>query len=86
MEALERIPAEGSCVRLRAAFDFRRDTVQMYYEADGAWQAVGKPHQLVYRLDHFMGCRVGLFMYSTQETGGSARFSNFTYHVEEENV
>ena len=31
-----------------------------------------------------MGCRIGLFMYSTKETGGTAKFTGFSYHVEEE--
>ena len=71
--------------RLHAAFDFTRDTVQFSCVNDeGERVAIGPPHQLVYRLDHFMGCRVGLFMYSTKEIGGSVRFSGFTYDVEEE--
>ncbi len=79
------LPWQGE--RLHAAFDFTRDTVQFAcVNAADERIVIGKPHQLVYRLDHFMGCRVGLFMYSTQETGGTARFSDFTYHVEEENV
>ena len=77
---------EGLRIRLRADFDFTADTVQFSALLDGAWQTVGQPHQLVYRLDHFMGCRVGLFMYPTKETGGSARFTGFRYQVEEEEV
>ena len=74
----------GSLSRLHARFDFTNDTVQFILaDADAGWLEFGPPHQLVYRLDHFMGCRVGLFMYSTQETGGSARFTGFTYRVEE---
>ena len=71
--------------RLTASFDFEQDTVQFGYLDDQLNRhPVGPPHQLVYRLDHFMGCRVGLFMYSTQEASGSARFSGFSYKVEEE--
>ena len=81
-----RIPFEGDSVCLRADFDFTCDQVRFSALANGAWQPLGAPHQLVYRLDHFMGCRIGLFMYSTREPGGSARFSGFTYHVEEELV
>lgn len=75
----------GSIGRLHARFDFARDTVQ-FVLADGqaGWLEFGAPHQLVYRLDHFMGCRIGLFMYSTKEAGGSALFTGFTYTVEEE--
>ena len=74
----------GSLSRLHARFDFTNDTVQFILaDADAGWLEFGPPHQLVYRLDHFMGCRVGLFMYSTKEAGGSARFTGFTYRVEE---
>ena len=78
-----RIVVPGSVVRLRADFDFDRDVVHFSALAGDAWQAVGEKHQLVYRLDHFMGCRVGLFVHSTEETGGSACFSGFEYHIEE---
>lgn len=79
-----RIGVPGSVVRLRADFDFTGDTVQMSWLDGGEWSPIGTAHQLHYRLDHFMGCRVGLFMYSTKEPGGSARFTGFTYKVEEE--
>ena len=72
--------------RLHARFDFTGDTVQFSCLTDGSYQPIGEPHHLVYRLDHFMGCRVGLFMYSTQACGGSAKFTGFSYHVEEEQV
>jgi len=77
----------GNVCRLHAHFDFTADTVQfILMDAEKGRLDFGPPHQLVYRLDHFMGCRVGLFMYSTRETGGTARFTGFTYHVEEESV
>lgn len=82
VQELVRIPAPGSRIRLRADFDFNSDTVQLsYQDMDGTWHCVGKPHQLVYRLDHFMGCRIGLFVYSTREHGGSACFADFTCQV-----
>lgn len=75
----------GDAIRLHAQFDFTSDTVQFFLcDSEKGWQEFGQPHHLVYRLDHFMGCRVGLFMYSTKETGGSARFTEFTYKVMEE--
>jgi len=78
------IPADGPVLRLRTDFDFDADTVRFSILTEGGWQTVGAPHQLLYRLDHFMGCRIGLFVHSTQEAGGSARFTDFTYHVQEE--
>ena len=79
-----RIAVPGSTVRLRAEFDFTADTVQMSWRDGDSWQPVGGPHQLVYRLDHFMGCRVGLFIYATREPGGSACFRDFAYLTGEE--
>ncbi|MBQ3157524.1 MAG: family 43 glycosylhydrolase [Clostridia bacterium] len=81
---LARLETPDSRVRLRAAFDFVADTVQMAVQTGDGWRNVGQPHQLVYRLDHFMGCRVGLFMYATEKPGGSACFSDFACHVKEE--
>ena len=75
------IPAPGAILRLRADFDFDADTVQFSYRSGSEWQIVGQPHQLVYRLDHFMGCRIGLFLHATCETGGTALFRDFTYEV-----
>ena len=68
--------------RLRADFDFTDDTVRFSAQTAEGWLPIGKAHQLVYRLDHFMGCRVGLCMYATQEAGGTAVFRDFTYHVD----
>ena len=85
-EAERRLEKPDDVFRLQARFDFTRDTVQ-FAVADvdgGGWIEFGPPHQLVYRLDHFMGCRIGLFMYSMKEPGGTARFTGFTCHVEEE--
>lgn len=68
--------------RLRADFDFTNDTVRFScVNAAGEIAAIGPAHQLVYRLDHFMGCRVGLFMYSAKEPGGTAAFRDFDCHV-----
>ena len=74
------VPWHGE--RLHAAFDFAQDTVQFGCATHaGGLILIGQPHQLVYRLDHFMGCRIGLFMYATEATGGTATFSDFTYHT-----
>lgn len=81
-----RVPAPDSRVRLRADFDFGADTVQFSFLDGSQWRTVGQPHQLVYRLDHFMGCRVGLFVHSAVEDGGTATFTDFDCHVEEENA
>ncbi len=76
-----RIPMAGPAVRLRAAFDFRdmRDTVSFSFLRDGVWTPLGETHRLVYRLDHFMGVRVGLCAWSPTGKGGDAVFSDFRY-------
>ncbi|MBQ7305641.1 MAG: family 43 glycosylhydrolase [Clostridia bacterium] len=75
------IPWASSRVQLRACFDFDTDTVRFFYH-DGVWQPLGEVHQLHYLLDHFMGVRAGLFCYATEQTGGSAVFTDFVYHGE----
>ena len=67
----------------KARFDFRNmeDTVTFYYRQQEEWIPIGPPHALVYRLDFFMGCRIGLFCYATKHQGGSSLFSDFQYTV-----
>lgn len=43
------------------------------------WEKLGPDHKLYFKLDHFCGCRFGLVVYSTEEAGGAAKFSNFVY-------
>ncbi len=70
-------------VTLKVCFDFQdmADTVSFFYDGNGSWQPIGRPHFLVYRLDFFVGCRIGLFCYATQAPGGSAVFTDFQYSV-----
>ncbi len=56
------------------------DKAWFYYSADGVtWEQAGDGLHMVYALDHFMGCRIGLYCYATQQTGGYADFSDFRY-------
>lgn len=75
---------DTSTVRLRAEFNFASmaDTVRFYFLGlDNRWVPLGDTHQLVYQLDHFMGCRVGLYCYATAQAGGRATFSDFEYKL-----
>lgn len=72
-------------VRLRAVYDFTdcADVVSFSYrpvecDHDDAWIPLGAPHRLYYKMDHFTGCRVGMFLYSSTSIGGEAAFSRFT--------
>ncbi len=77
------IPWNAPVVQLRAAVDFNqmRDEVQFLFRASDAdaWTPLGPRHKLYFKMDHFVGCRFGLFLYGTQEIGGSATFSRFVY-------
>ena len=78
-----RIPWNREETRLRAVvrFDGPKGRVQFEYEDGGEWKALGPVHTMVFALDHFTGCRFGLYLYSTEEAGGSASFSRFTYRA-----
>jgi len=71
-------------ISLKAEFNFidNIDEVDFYYKDNGEWKKLGKTHKLRYMLDHFMGCRIGLFFYSTSQIGGNADFSRFEYGLD----
>ena len=70
--------------RLRAVVRFAglKGDVQFEYLDGAAWKPLGPVHPMVFALDHFTGCRFGLYLYATEETGGSAAFRRFTYRAE----
>lgn len=76
-----RISIASSSVRLKMHADFSdmKDEVSFFYQSGDKWIPVGTPHKLYFLLDHFVGCRLGLFLYSTQEIGGKCHFSDFKY-------
>ena len=83
-EVRESAVLDRNDVYLKAEFDFvdNHDTVDFYYSADGEqWNRIGEQAKLMFRLDHFMGCRIGLFSYCTRQTGGYADFEFFDYRI-----
>ncbi len=78
-----RIPVQGNKVVLKMRADFfdNIDEAEFYYQEGECWNKLGITQKLYFRLDHFAGCRVGLFMYSTKITGGAADFEQFMYEV-----
>lgn len=65
-----------------------RDAVSYLYRKDeedlqGGWHMIGIPQSIEFNLDHFAGCRYGLFLYSTRDVGGSVQFKNFRYNLGE---
>ncbi|MBP5701422.1 MAG: hypothetical protein J6W85_03125, partial [Lachnospiraceae bacterium] len=55
------------------------DYAECFIYLNGEKQKTGSDHKLRFRLDHFTGCRFGLFMMSEKKEGGSAAFSDFIY-------
>lgn len=78
-----RIPWDRAEVRLRANVRFAglKGEVQFEYRDAAGWKPLGPVHPMAFALDHFTGCRFGLFLYAAEETGGSAAFREFTYRV-----
>lgn len=76
-----RIPLAGEVIRLRAEVDFEggRDEARFLAETPEGWSAAGPAHRMRFALDHFTGCRFGLFLYSTEKPGGRAAFTRFRY-------
>ncbi len=80
-EEQARLPLRAPSVRLRAEADLTgsRDEARFFVCRDGVRLPVGPPHLLRFTLEHFAGCRFGLFMYSTLRPGGEAAFREFRY-------
>lgn len=78
-----RVPISGDTVTLKGYGNFENnaDLCEFSYLDRGEWKRLGSAHRMIYKLDHFMGCRIGLFMFSTREIGGTAAFSDFKYEL-----
>lgn len=70
---------DKSCIVLKATADFTymTDVSAYYYKLENRWIQVGQNHKLHFSLEHFTGCRFGLFYFATKEIGGSVDFMNF---------
>jgi beta-xylosidase len=81
-QTVEHYRFESNQIFLKIDFDFKDsiDLATFYFSEDGvAWHQIGHQLQLKYTLDHFMGCRIGLFNYATRQIGGYADFDYFRY-------
>jgi beta-xylosidase len=81
-ETVERIRYDDDTVTLKIEFNFENnaDVADCYYLANGdRWQHIGRQLRLRYTLEHFMGCRIGLFNYATIEAGGYVDYDYFCY-------
>lgn len=80
VEEVESVPLDQQVVYFKVNCDFRErtDKATFCFSLDGdEWIKIGKPHQMLYTLPHFMGYRFGLFNFATKTTGGSADFDYF---------
>lgn len=58
-----------------------RDECEFYYLNGTEWKKIGVTHNMIWKMDQFVGCRLGLFLFSTKEFGGYADFSEFKYSI-----
>lgn len=84
-----KVPVQTGKVTLRVVCDFTngKDTADFFFREAEPEQIpefckIGETHKLSFQLDHFVGCRFGLFLFSTKETGGVAEFSRFRFRTE----
>ena len=81
-EVFEEVLTDSPVVTLKCTFDCEKgDVVNMYYKKNDEWIHIGKEKEMQFRLDHFTGCRYGLYYYSREKTGGYADFMKFEYIV-----
>lgn len=86
-ELVEKIRLKGPKVTLclKPNFENMADKLDFFYlNEDGRWIKVGNSHKLFFKLDHFTGCRFGLFVMGTRQLGGEAVFTDFKYRYEKE--
>ena len=76
-----RVKVVSPHVKLKVSFNFidNIDEADFYYENEGTWKKFGGTQKLYFLLDHFVGCRVALFLYATKEIGGIVDFKDFEY-------
>ncbi len=73
------LPMPEGPVRLMLRLNFKdlQDTADLYLISDKGPLPLLTAHRLLYRLDHFMGCRPALFCYGEKNHEGCAFFSDF---------
>ncbi len=89
-QILAEMPVSDDTVTIgvRADFTDMRDTAEFCYRDAGSGEndmaggsggmvPFGPEAKLKFRLDHFTGVRFAMFVYSTEQTGGYAEFSDF---------
>jgi beta-xylosidase len=81
-EVVEKILFFGNEIYLKIEFNFEDsiDLAEFFYSEDGeTWSKIGRPLNMKYTLDHFMGYRIGLFNYAAAQIGGYVDIAYFHY-------
>ena len=80
----EKIEISGPVLKVSVSAHFgaspsEEDHADCFAYINGERSRIGSSHRLRFRLDHFTGCRFGLFVMSELAPGGTAAFSDFIY-------
>ncbi|MDK2807692.1 MAG: hypothetical protein PWP24_425, partial [Clostridiales bacterium] len=77
----QKVRVDSPIVTLGCVLDYEGDKEEasFYYKQGEAFIPIGIAHKMVFSLDHFMGCRFGLFYYAKEQLGGHVDFMNFCY-------
>ena len=76
-----RLDGPRAVVKAEIRYGGGNDTADFFHKKAGDWEKFGTTQKLYFGLDHFTGCRFGLFVYATRATGGSAEFGDFVYEA-----
>ena len=68
-------------LKVKVNFMDQIDEAEFFYFEENQWKKIGITHKLFFKLDHFTGCRFGLFCYATKEIGGIGAFHKFEYVI-----
>lgn len=81
----ESCPVREPYIMLKAEVDFTAasDMVRFFYRTPHtSWKQFGGEYRLYFKMDLFTGSRFGLFLYSTLQIGGTAKFTDFSFKYE----
>lgn len=70
-------------LKCMCSFEDNIDQARFSYRDGRSWKEINDVHQLAYRLDHFMGARLCIFAYASEQDGGYADFDSFNITVGE---
>ena len=82
----ERKKVSSPVVTLRCDLDLsdKKDEARFFYRENGEWHPLGITQKMYFKMDHFTGCRFGLFCQAAKTPGGAADFTDFKMTVEED--